>query len=227
MSTVLESPLLAVSSPDDVRLTLRTLEDLVNELGGIPLSRVRVSPPIGSASESDLLTPQGSLCELVSGAILEKGMGFFESRLATLLTHCFENWLANHKEGFVIGDGALTRLQDGLVRIPDVSFYRWDRIGEKSVPRDPICRTVPNLAVEIVSRTNTRAEMDRKRQEYFEAGVELVWIVYPDTMTVEVWSTARDCHISGHEDTLTGGTLLPGFQLSISEWFQRAQGGPA
>ena len=153
-------------------------------------------------------------------------MGFFESRLATLLTHCIENWLANHKEGFVIGDGALTRLQDGLARIPDVSFYRWDRIGEKSVPRDPICRTVPNLAVEIVSRTNTRAEMDRKRHEYFEAGVELVWIVYPETVTVEVWSTARDCHISGREDTLTGGTVLPGFQLSISEWFQRAQGGP-
>ena len=225
MSTVLEPPPLEVSPPNEVQITLRTLEDLVNELGGIPLNRVRVSPPIGNAGEQDLLGPAGQHCELVHGALLEKGMGFFESRLATLLAHYIENWLTNQKDGFVVADGALTRLQDGLVRIPDVSFYRWDRIGGQEVPRDPICRTVPNLAVEIVSRTNTRAEMDRKRHEYFEAGVELVWIVYPETVTVEVWSTARDCHISGREDTLTGGTVLPGFQLSIGEWFQRATGG--
>ncbi len=227
MSTILEAQHPSVSSSDGAPVSLRTLEDLVRELGGIPLSRVRLSPAIGCANEQDLLVPDGRYCELVSGSLLEKGMGFFESRLATLLSHFIETWLAAHSLGFVIADGAMTRLQSGLVRIPDVSFFRWDRIGSRSVPRDPICRIAPNLAVEIVSRTNTRAEMVRKRIEYFEAGVELVWIVYPESESVEVWSTARDCHIAGIEDSLDGGSVLPGFTISIRDWFQRAGGNSA
>ena len=68
--------------------------------------------------------------------------------------------------------------------------------------------------------------MERKRQEYFDAGVELVWIVYPNTQTVEVWSTSRDCHIAGIDDSLDGGSVLPGFTLSNRNWFQRADGEP-
>ena len=227
MSSTLEAPPLLTSPPSEAQLTLRTLEDLVHELGGIPLSRVRVSPPIGEASEAALLVPERRFCELIDGALVEKAMGYFESRLASILMLMMESWLSKNNIGYAMADGAMTRLQQGLVRIPDACFIRWDRVGSREVPRAPICDIVPNLAVEIISHSNTRAEMDRKRHEYFEAGVELVWIVYPETMTVEVWSTARDCHISGREDMLTGGAVLPGFQLSISEWFQRAQGGPA
>ena len=225
MSSILEAPQPPVSPQDDAPVSLRTLEDLLMELGGIPLSRVRICPTIGEATEEDLLAPSGKHCELVYGIQVEKGMGFFESRLATLLAFYVEAWLATSQAGFVIADGALTRLQTGLVRIPDVSYFRWDRIGSRSVPQDPVCGVAPNLAVEVVSRTNTRAEMDRKRQEYFEAGVELVWIVFPQTTTVEVWSTARDCHIAGVEDSLDGGTVLPGFTLAIKDWFARANRG--
>ena len=222
MSSILKAPPSPVSSPDEATVSLRTLEDLVQDLGGIPLSRVRLIPAIGCAGEQDLLNPKGRYCELVDGAILEKSMGFFETFLATILVHLIQSWPDYQKTGFVVAEGALTKLSEGLVRIPDVSFYRWDRIGSRSVPRDPICRTTPNFAVEIVSRSNTRAEMDRKRKEYFEAGVELVWIVYPESETIEVWTTVRDCHIAGIDDSLDGGPVLPGFTLSIRDWFQRS-----
>lgn len=226
MSPMLEAPNPPISSPDGAPVSLRTLEDLVQELGGIPLSRVRMNPPIGGASEGCLLNPAGRYCELVDGVLVEKGMGFFETFLATVLVHIVQSWPDYRKTGFVLAEGALTKLSEGLVRIPDVSFYRWDRIGSKAVPRDPICRISPNLAIEIVSLSNTRAEMDRKRQEYFDAGVKLVWIVYPRTITVEVWGTPRDCHIAGIDDTLDGGSVLPGFTLSVRDWFQRAEGSP-
>ena len=227
MSSILEAPNPLASSPDEAPVSLRTLEDLVQDLGGIPLARVRLSPAIGRASEESLLTPEGRFCELVDGALVEKGMGYFESRLASILFAMIESWLAQNDIGYAMADGAMTRLQHGLVRVPDACFIRWDRVGSQEVPQDPICGIAPNLAIEIVSRTNTRAEIDRKRNEYFEAGVELVWIAYPTTITVEVWTTPRDCHITGIDDTLDGGTVLPGFTVSIREWFQRAKRGSA
>ena len=225
MSSILESPNSLALSDDEAPVSLRTLEDLLNDLGGILPSRIRLSPSIGAANEDSLLAPEGRYCELVDGVLVEKGMGFFESRLASILFAMIETWLAKNNIGFAVADGAMTRLQHGLVRIPDACFIRWDRVGSQEVPQDAICGIVPNLAIEIVSRTNTRAEIDRKRNEYFEAGVELVWIAYPTTVTVEVWTTARDCHIIGIDDTLGGGTVLPGFTVSIREWFQRAKRG--
>lgn len=225
MSSILEAPQPPVSPQDDAPVSLRTLEDLLNDLGGIGPSRVRLKPSVGGAKEESLLTPEGRYCELVDGTLVEKGMGFFESRLASILFAILDEWLAHHNIGFAMADGAMTRLQKGLVRIPDACFFRWDRVGSQVVPENPICGIAPNLAVEIVSRTNTRAEIDRKRQEYFEAGVELVWIVYPESITVEVWKTPRDCHIAGIEDTLEGGNVLPEFQVSIRDWFQRAKRG--
>ncbi len=225
MSSILEAPQPSVSSHDEVAVSLRTLEDLLNDLGGILPSRVRLSPPVGEANEESLLAPQGRYCELVDGTLVEKGMGYFESRLASILFAIIESWLAQNDIGYAMADGAMTRLQHGLVRVPDACFIRWDRVGSQEVPQDPICGIVPNLAVEVVSRTNTRAEIDRKRREYFEAGVELVWIVYPVTITIEVWTTPRDCHLVGIDDTLDGGSVLPGFTLSIREWFQRAKRG--
>ncbi len=225
MSSILEAPNPPVSSHDEAPVSPRTLEDLVQQLGGIPLSRVRLIPAIGQASESDLLASTHRLCELAQGTVLEKGMGFFESVLASVLVHLFRCWPLCRKTGFVVGDGGYTRLRPGLVRVPDVAFFTWDRIGSRTAPRDPICKSVPNLAVEIVSASNTRAEMDLKRAEYFQAGVEVVWFVYPETITVEVWSTPRDCHISGINDTLDCTPFAPGLTISIREWFDLASEG--
>ncbi len=224
MSSILEVPPPLVLSRDEAAVSLRTLEDLLNDLGGIGPARVRLASPVGGANEDSLLVPSGRYCELVDGTLVEKAMGFYETFLASVLLQFIQRWPEYDKFGFVVADGALTKLGEGLVRIPDVSFYRWDRIGSRTVPRDPICRLTPNWAVEIVSRSNTRAEMERKRQEYFDAGVELVWIVYPNTKTVEVWSTPLDCHITGINDSLSGGDVLPGFSISVREWFQRADG---
>jgi Uma2 family endonuclease len=203
-----------------------TLADLVHRLGDIPLERIRMHPAPGTATEDDVIAVPRPHCELVEGVLVERAMGYFESRLATILVVYLENWLAANNIGYCNGDGALTRLQFGLVRVPDVSFVRWERTKDRTVPRDPICGISPNLAVEILSRSNTHREIERKRQEYFDSAVELVWIADPDTKSVEVWSTARDCKIRTVDDDLDGGQVLPGFQLSIREWFQRAEGVP-
>ena len=220
MSTILLDPPLEVAASHSTE----TLADLVHRLGDVPLSRIRLHPAPGTATEDDAALATKPTCELIDGVLVELAMGFFESRVGMVLLFFIEKWLESNPIGFTNGEGALTRLELGNVRVPDVSFIRWERTTDHRVARDPISGVVPNLAVEVLSRSNTHREIERKRQEYFDAGVELVWIVEPELMTVEVWSSAKECRILDRNDTLDGGTVLPGFQLPIQSWFDRAQG---
>src|SRR5947209_2230367 len=87
----------------------------------------------------------------------------------------------------------------GLVRIPAVAFTNWDRIPGRRSPTAPIPRLAPNLAVEVLSRSNTRRELAVNRQDYFAAGVEIVWEIYPRRRTVMVYTfpTAQRRRASG------------------------------
>jgi Uma2 family endonuclease len=77
--------------------------------------------------------------------------------------------------------------------------------------------------VEVLSEGNTSKEMARKLDEYFTAGVRVVWYVDLKKRTVRVY-TSRDRSVLLHEkDTLDGGDVLPGFTLSIREWFAKAE----
>jgi Uma2 family endonuclease len=204
---------------------IETIADLLNRLGGVPPERIRMQPAPGTATEADvLLRPNGEkrLFELVDGVLVEKPMGFYESLLAAWLIRLLGGFLDQHDLGFVLGADAPLRLEPGLVRLPDVSFVAWDRFPNRELPAEPVPDLAPDLAVEVISDGNTEEEMERKVQEYFTAGVRLVWYVYPETRTVQVYTSLTDVRVLGETDTLDGGAVLPGFQLSIREWFQQA-----
>jgi Uma2 family endonuclease len=81
---------------------------------------------------------------------------------------------------------------------------------------------VPDLAVEVLSASNTAQEMNRKLQEYFAAGTQLIWYVDPEAQGITVYTAPEQWIELGIEDVLDGGNVLPGFQLSIRELFDRA-----
>ena len=87
------------------------------------------------------------------------------------------------------------------------------------VPTDPIPDLVPELLVEVLSPGNTSAEMSRKLQEYFTAGVCLVWLIDPATRTVRVYTDTASCRSFDESGSLDGGDVLPGFQLTLREVF--------
>jgi Uma2 family endonuclease len=64
--------------------------------------------------------------------------------------------------------------------------------------------------------------MERKREDFFAAGTELFWIVYPDRREVEASTSPESHQVLGVNDTLDGGAVLPGFSLSIKEYFASA-----
>jgi len=205
-----------------------TAADLVERFGPVPLSRVRFDPPPGTASEEDVVEihdREDRLCELVDGILLEKTAGTYESYLTVLLIHFLGSHVAENSLGIVLGPDGMMRLAPGLVRIPDVSFISWTRLPGRKIPRQPIADLAPDLAVEVLSKGNTREEMQRKLLDYFTAAVRQVWYVYPQQREIRVYVSPEEHTVFTHEQTLGGGDLLPGFALALPAFF--AELGPA
>jgi Uma2 family endonuclease len=203
-----------------------TIADLLEGLGGIPARRVVWNPMPGTATERDLIainTHGHRRYELVDGTLVEKAMGFDESIFGLLLATALINHLGTHDLGKIVGADALMRLFPGLVRMPDVAFISWERYPKKKRRRGEIPTVVPDLVVEVLSRDNTRKEMARKLEEYFRAGVRLVWYVDPSKRTVKVCTALDRSTLLREDQTLDGGDVLPGFSLSIRDWFAEAE----
>ena len=200
-----------------------SLADLLDRLGNVPTWRVRAQPPPGTATEADLLALAGRsekrLFELVEGVLVEKTMGYTESFLAIWLGGVLNTFVIPRNLGIVTGADGTVRLMPGLIRIPDVAFTAWDRFPGRRRPTAPIPDLAPDLAVEILSPSNTKAEMERKRRDYFFTGVRLVWVADPQARTVAVYTAPDQMTLLRESDTLDGGAVLPGFTLPLRDWF--------
>lgn len=201
---------------------IETLADLVESLGGVGLDRIRMNPSPGTAIEQDVVdieARENRLFELVDGALVEKVMGYRESLLALFLGARLTDFVMLKNLGLVTGTDGMMRQFPGLVRIPDVAFAAWSRFPDGRVPTEPIPDVAPDLAVEVLSRSKTKAEMNRMLREYFEAGAQLVWLVDPDTRSVDVFSSAEQSEHLTESASVSGGDVLPGFKLPLTDLF--------
>ena len=201
---------------------METLADILRKLGDVPTTRIRYRPYPGTATAADVVAihdREGRLFELVEGVLVEKAMGLRESFLASAIIECLRQFVRPRKLGIVAGEAGMMEISVGLVRMPDVSFISWQRLPSGKVPEEPIPKLAPDLAVEVLSVSNTLAEMKRKRKEYFKAGVSMMWIVDPRARTVTVYLSLRKFFVLTADDTLDGGEVLPGFKLPLRELF--------
>lgn len=200
------------------------LAELLERLGNVPIDRIRMRRPLGTATEAeyaDYVERSGRLCELVDGVIVEKAMGYYESRLAAELIRVLGNFLVQHPLGIVLAPDGMVRIE-GQVRMPDVAFYPWTEFPNRRLPRAAILAATPALVVEVISPCNTEAEMDRKRRDCFLAGAQRFWEVYPDERRVRVFSDPVTFVDHDHTSTLDGAPVLPGFTLVVCNWFDQA-----
>ncbi len=201
-----------------------TLADILHDLGDVDPQRVRVRPFPGRATEADVIRIQvkeKQFCELVDGALVEKILAYPQSCLTADLVLPLGIFVEEHDLGYLVLPDGPTRLLGDLVRFPDLSFVSWAKLPTKEYPTTPIADVIPNLAVEVLSEGNTAGEMERKRKEYFLAGVELLWIVDPYRRTVAVYTAPERVTTLGETDSLDGGTVLPGFSLPLQQLFAR------
>ncbi len=167
---------------------------------------------------------QDRVLELVEGIIIEMSKpkrihGVVTMRLALRIA----SFVDAHELGeATVGDPGfvLERNEYGrdTVRGLDIAFIRGERL---STPPDFTWYELgPDLAVEVISPNNKTSDTHLKVMQLLKAGTHLVWLVYPETRTVEAHTAEGSVTLREH-DTLSGGAVLPGFELSVGDIFPR------
>jgi Uma2 family endonuclease len=211
---------MAVSAP--TKPAVLTMADLLDSLGGVSPDRVRLAPAPGTATYHDvhlIERRENRLFELVDGTLVEKVMRLRESILAVAVAAALRDFVMPRGLGIVAGADGMVRLFPNLVRIPDVAFISHDRIRQGTDLSDPVPRLVPDLAVEVLSKGNTKRERERKLAEYFDAGVRVVWLIDLDQRNASMHLSADEIEVVGEDGTLRGDPALPGFTLTVKALF--------
>ena len=199
-----------------------TAADLHERLGFVPLHRIRMDPPPGTATIADVIRildgDDKRVVELIDGVLVEKANTSLASVLGGVVGMHLGNFAESHDLGLVGGANFPVRLRGGGIRLPDVCFVPWDEIPDP-LPDEPIWSGVPALAVEVLSPSNTAAEIDRKIAELFELGTKLIWVIDPPTESAVVSTRGKKPKRVGPGDVLEGGKVLPGFRLPLSDLF--------
>lgn len=104
------------------------------------------------------------------------------------------------------------------VRAPDIAFVAQARIPPTGIPRG-YWEIAPDLVVEVVSPNDSAADVQDKIEEWLNAGVRRVWVVYPDTQTIHIYRSLKDVNVLKPGDRLDGEDVLPGFSCTVEEIF--------
>jgi Uma2 family endonuclease len=105
----------------------------------------------------------------------------------------------------------------GNVHVPDVSFFGLEKVPLVQ-PKTWVQRFVPDLAIEIVSPSDTASALWRKKDRYRACGTFEVWVVFPESREVSIFAEGGDRILRGSAELSTG--LIPGFRMAVDELFQ-------
>lgn len=157
--------------------------------------------------------------ELVEGELITVSPTMPEHNDArdTLLV-ALRNFLAGRGLGRVWSEQAFHLFGD-TIRIPDIAYVRAGRtIAPRQLPKG-----APDLAVEVISPSNTPRELDRRISDYFAAGCKRVWLLFPEHQEVYIHGSAGVVRRQGDE-LLEDAELLPGFSVRVSSLFEQPSG---
>jgi Uma2 family endonuclease len=175
------------------------------------------------------LPDDGWMYELVDGRLVRMPLSGGEaSRVAIRLAGALLSFVDAHELGAVTGaDGEydLTRPgdEDETALAPDVAFVRFENVPSISSPEyKKAWRVAPDLVVEVVSPNQYRPEMAAKARRYLDAGVRLLWMVWPKYQQVDIWRAGggKLAATLGVSDPLDGEDVLPGFTYPVAHLFR-------
>ena len=156
---------------------------------------------------------------MIDGTLVEKPSSWVKARLGMDLAIELGMHVRTTNLGVVCGaNGTLRMASSGLVRLPDISFVSLKRLPGTW---EPIPTLAPDLAVEVLSESNTPAEIDQKLREYFQSGTRLVWVIDPRPRTVAVYhAPGEPTRVLQVSDALDGEQVVPGFLLPVADLFR-------
>ena len=167
----------------------------------------------------EMASDPGHRYELVDGELVDMDGAPPHGRVTGEIYLLLRLYISN--AGLHLDVGVTTGFAMGghTLRFPDVQVTRWERMAEYDEEAGGWPRFAPDVAIEVVSPSNTPSELNRKATEYFANGATAMWIADPGPRTVVVRRPGVDDEVFGPEDTLPGDPEIPGFSCAVADIF--------
>jgi Uma2 family endonuclease len=173
-----------------------------------------------TAEELEQLEDDGYRYDLIDGKLIRMApAGRRQGKVEVTFTVHLWNFVNQGNLGEVYGaeTGFILARNPDVVLGPDVSFVRSERLPPDDL--EGYLPLAPDLAVEVISPSDRRGQIERKVVKYLEAGVPLLVLVYPRRRTLVVHRPGQPPETLGERDTFNGGDVLPGFRLAVAQIF--------
>jgi Uma2 family endonuclease len=173
-----------------------------------------------TAQDLENMPDDGKVYELHNGVLIEvAGSKYRQTRLAAWIVYLLTAFVEEHKLGGAVtgADGTFV-LNRYNTRIPDVAYITRQTALDQD--EDSFMRGAPDLAVEVVSPSNSPQDMQQRAGEYLAAGAKLVWIVDAEHRTIDVYRTDGSRIVVSGDGTLDGDDVLPGLNLPLATVFK-------
>ncbi len=189
----------------------------------IQQARVTVLGTVPMTAEQLLeMDAKGMRGELIRGVFCPTmAAGVEHGEIVMRLGRWIGNAVAESKSGRVMGSDSGVKIESDpdTVREPDIAYFSKERLPLGVVVRG-YADVPPNLVVEVVSPSDSVREVSGKAHMWINSGVQLVWVIWPDTKIVEIYKPNRPTVSLGEDDTLSGEDILPNLTVRVTDIFE-------
>lgn len=162
------------------------------------------------------LPTDGRKFELIDGEVREVATSVKHAQIVICMARLMGPFA--DEVGVLVGSQAGFRMRDGNIRCPDLSLTMYARLPNGEVP-EGFGDFAPDLCIEVISPSEEPGDIRQKLQEYFEAGAQQVWHLFPQTQTLQVFTSPLDFTEYAPESEIRSDALLPGFRARVADLF--------
>ena len=167
------------------------------------------------------LYSQGVRGELIRGVLCKTmSVGQEHGEIVVNLAALLWNFIRAQRLGRLVASdsGVWLERDPDTVREPDIAFFSAEKVPP-GIRVTGYSETVPDLVVEVHSPSDSMREVHDKARMWLSYGVRLVWVVHPDTRTIDVHHQEHRVSTLTETDALDGADVLPGFSCAVSDLF--------
>jgi Uma2 family endonuclease len=166
---------------------------------------------VWTEAELMALPKDGHKYELVNGELQMAPAGVFgHGDIIAWLSACLTIHSRKNRLGTVFDGQSGFWMKSGNLRSPDISFISIDRLKTLHKKQHAFLNTAPDLAVEVLSPSETAATVHEKAVDYFQSGCRILWIVNTVEKTVQVYRSETSSELLKLGDSLDGEGIIPG-----------------
>ena len=188
-----------------------TQQQALTTLGTEPITAEQLLEMDAKGMRGELI--RGVFCPTMSA-------GIRHGQIVMELGRLLGNAIADTRAGSLIGSDAGVKVESDpdTVREPDIAYFSKERLP-LDVEVLGYAEVIPELVVEVVSPSDNVREVAGKASMWINAGVQLVWVLWPETKMIEIYRPAQPVTTLRETDTLTAENILPQFNVPIKDIF--------